>query len=323
MLPSERSRFSRTTIRFGVYLLAIGLLVASMWYAMQGQSVENYWILVRAELWLTAGLFASVVVSGVVLPGVQFWLVTRPFVTGRSLSLVTMEALVAAGSLLNYAPLKAGLFGRVAYLKHLHGVGYRAAILTHAVIVVVFVSSSLLTTLITIWRGSFDIVWWLTSLIGLGVLAGITAPILRAAIPSSMNMDPRLCGSLSSLVTYLVPCFAAQLLTLFFTAIRWWLVFRILDRPIGLADAWLAAVIHVVAVMAGPANGIGLREWLIGIGGTLGGLSSDPEMNLQISISAALVDRAVEAIVLIVLGLLGLAFLRHVQRRFTNTRADG
>ncbi len=317
MLTDKRSQYARATMRFAGYLLAIGLLVASIWYALQGQRIEDWWVLLAADPWLTLGFFVTVIVSAVIVPGIGFWLVTRPFVSGNPLSLTSMQAIVAASGLLNYTPFKAGLIGRVAYLKQIHGVSLRAAILTHAVIAVVFVSSSLLTALITVWRGNIDIVWWVTSVTGLGVLTVVIAPILRAAISSDSEAGSNLHSSVGAVIWYLLPCFAVQLLGLYCTALRWWLVFQVLDRPIALADAWMAAIIHMIAVMAGPANGLGLREWLIGIGGQFGGLHAGLELDLRVSMSAALIDRAAEAAVLSVLGLLGLAFLRYRHQRLT------
>jgi len=322
MLKGNGSRLARTIAQFVGYLLAIGLLVASIWYAMRGQRIEDWWILLRADPWVTVAFFVTVIASGVLAPGIMFWFATRPFVTGRPLSLLNMQALIAAGALLNYTPFKAGLIGRVAYLKHFHGVGYRAAVFTHAVILIVFLSSSLLTVVVTVWRGSIDAVWCLTSLAGILILAGLTAPLLRLLMPSEIAVNPRLHSSVGALIAYLIPCFMAQILGLFVTALRWWLIFRILERPIALADAWMAAVVHMVSLTAGPANGIGLREWLIGISGKLGGLSSGLEIDLRVSMSAALIDRAVEAAVLVVLGLLGLAVLRLVYRGSGSGDAD-
>jgi hypothetical protein len=153
-------------------------------------------------------------------------------------------------------------------------------------------------------------------------MAGIAAPILRILIPAEMPVVSQLHNSFTSSFIYLASCFAIQLVGLYFTAVRWWLVFQIMEQPISLANAWMAGIIHMVAIMAGPANGIGLREWLIGVGGQLGGIGSSLEMDMRVSMSAALVDRAVEAIVLIVLGLLGLAFLRYVARRSTTSPND-
>ena len=97
---------------------------------------------------------------------------------------------------------------------------------------------------------------------------------------------------------------------LFAVAVRWWIVFRMLDRPISLIDAWLAAITHMVSIMLGPANGLGLREWLIGIAGQQGWLSAALHSDIGLGLTAALVDRAVEAVVLIVCGVCGLWFLR-------------
>lgn len=322
METDKRPWYSRAPVQVAGYLLAIGLLVASLWYALQEQRAEDWLILLAADPWVTTGFVIVVAFSAVIVPGILFWLVTRPFASVRTLNLTSMQALAAAGGLLNYTPFKAGLIGRITYLKHIHGVGYRAAIFTHAVIAFIFGVSCVLTILITVWRGSIDWVWWVTSLTALLVVAVISAPILRIVIPSEMAVDSRLHSSFGAAVAYLVPCFMAQLLGLYCSAVRWWLVFHILDRPIALADAWMAAIIHMVAIMAGPANGIGLREWLIGIGGQLGGVRSGLEMDLRVSMSAALVDRAVEAVVLVVLGLAGLAFLRHMYRRFADSPAN-
>jgi hypothetical protein len=113
---------------------------------------------------------------------------------------------------------------------------------------------------------------------------------------------------------YLMICLLAQVAALFAAALRWWLVFRILEHPISLADAWLAAIVHMLSVMLGPANGLGLREWLIGIGGQQGWLSDALGSDIGVGLTAALVDRAAEAVVLIVCGLLGLWFLRRANR---------
>ena len=322
MLTDNRSRHARAVMKIVGYTLAIGLLVASIWYALQGQRLSDWWAMLRDDPWLTAGLFATVAVSSIVIPGMQFWLVTRPFVTGRPLSLAGMQALTAGGCLLNYTPFKAGMIGRVTYLKHFHGVGLRAAVFTNVLIGIIFVASSILTIAITIWRGEFDLAWWATTLGGIGILTGIAAKILQAVLPAAMPVEPRLRNSTGAAVAYLAPCFAFQLLGLYVTAIRWWLVFHILGRPIALADAWLAAIVHMVTIAAGPANGIGLREWLIGIGGQLGGINAGLNMDLRMSMSAALIDRAIEAVVLILLGVLGLAFLRYMTRDTTINRTD-
>ena len=110
---------------------------------------------------------------------------------------------------------------------------------------------------------------------------------------------------------FLALCFAIQILALIATTVRWWLVFLIMERPMSLADSWLAALVHMVTVMGGPANGLGFREWVIGFAVQRGFFGAQSQLDLSVGVAASLVDRAVEAVVLIVLGLLGLILLRR------------
>jgi hypothetical protein len=138
-------------------------------------------------------------------------------------------------------------------------------------------------------------------------------PLLRIALPGSIPVDSRMRNSHAWVIQYLSVCLLAQLAALVATAMRWWLVFRILDRPISIADAWLAAIVHMVSIWIAPANGLGLREWLIGILGQQGWLSDAVHSDIGMGLTAALFDRSVEAAVLIVAGLLGLWFLRRAR----------
>jgi hypothetical protein len=228
-----------------------------------------------------------------------------------------MQALIAVSGLFNYTPVKAGLVGRIGYLRHYHGVGYRAALLTHIIVGAVFAATCGVTILVILVHTRVDLWWAAASVAALAIVALVAAPVLRILIPAEMPVGFRLRDSSTAAAGYLFGCLLLQATALLAVALRWWLVFRILKEPISLADAWLAAIVHMFAVLVGPANGLGLREWLIGIGGQVGWLSGSVQMDLGVGVTAALVDRAVEAMVLVVAGLLGLWFLSR------RTRAPG
>ena len=306
---------SRKYLQSAAYMLAIGLLCASIWYAVEDQRAEDWRALLDADPRLIIALFAAVFLSAVLIPGLQFWLVTRPFVSTTPVTVPVMQSLLAASSLLNYTPVKAGLVGRVAYLRQYHGVGFRAAVLTHMLIGAMFVATAAVILLATAWQNISDVWWWIISATGLFLAILLAMPLLRLALPRNMPVDSRMRNSRAWVIEYLSACMLAQLAALVAAALRWWLVFRMLDRPISMADAWLAAIVHMVSVMLGPANGLGLREWLIGIIGQQGWLSDAVDANVGVGLTAALVDRTVEATVLIVAGLLGLWFLRRLRRR--------
>jgi len=314
-LNPNQLRPSRKILQGTAYALALALLAASIWYAVQDQRAEDWRALLEAEPGMLLALFAAVILSAVVIPGLQFWLVTRPFVSTKPLGIGIMQAVLAASSLLNYTPVKAGLIGRVGYLRQYHGVGFRAAVVTHLLIGVMFVAAVAVVLLATAWRDIFGASWWTIVALGLAAFALLVALLLRASLPSSLPVDSQLRHSLYWTGRYVFVCLLVQLAALFAVALRWWLVFRMLGRPISAADAWLAAIVHMLSVMLGPANGLGLREWLIGIAGQQGWLSDTLGSDIGVGLTAALTDRAVEAVVLIICGLIGLWFLRRAISR--------
>ena len=312
---ADPSKGSRNILQGIAYALALGLLIASIWYAVQNQRAEDWQALLDAEPGMLLALFAAVMVSAVLIPGFQFWLVTRPFVSTAPLNFSTMQALIAASSLLNYTPIKAGLIGRVGYLRQYHGVGLRAAVLSHMLIGLVFAAAAGVILLATAWRGDLDAWWWVLLATGLIFAALLGAPVLRVLLPRSMPVDSRLRDSVGWARKYLFTCLLAQVAALFAAALRWWIVFRMLGRPLSMADACMAAIVHMLSITLGPANGLGLREWLIAIAGQQGWLSDALRSDIGVGLTAALVDRAAEAVVLIVCGLLSLLFLRRVIRK--------
>ena len=313
-LSPDRPNRSRAILQGLAYALALGLLATSIWYAIEDQRSEDWQALLDAEPMILLALVVTVIVSAVLIPGLQFWLVTRPFVSTTPLSIPVMQALLAASSLLNYTPVKAGLIGRVGYLRQYHGVGFRAAVLTHILIGAMFVATATIILLATALRSAYDAGWWSILVAGLILAAVLAAPVWRLSIPHSMPVDSRMRDSIGWVARYLFVCLVAQVAALFAAALRWWLVFRMLDRPISIADAWLAAIVHMVSIMLGPANGLGLREWLIGIVGQQGWLGDALPADIGVGLTAALVDRTIEAAVLIVAGSLALWFLRREPR---------
>jgi hypothetical protein len=287
------------------------LLGASIWYAVSQPGSTNWPALAEVDPWLIAGLAFTVFLSTIFFPGLLFWLVTRPFVTTRQLDLFTMQGLIAGSALLNYTPVKAGLIGRVAYLKHFHGVGLRAAIVTHAMVVSIFLVTCTVAFFLTAWRPEFGLLWGVSIFGSFSVLTIVGAPLLGLLIPANVAADPRIRDSRFAQMIFLALCFAMQILALVATTVRWWLVFLIMDKPMSLADSWLAALVHMVTVMGGPANGLGFREWVIGFAVQRGFFGMQTDLDLGAGVAASLVDRGVEVVVLVPLGLLGLILLRR------------
>jgi len=299
---SLAARPRRRWARWVGYGLAIALLIASIWFAVRE---GDFAPLLRAPSGWVVLLLVATALSAVGFNGLVFWLVNRPFTDpARPLRLHEMQGLLAASALLNYTPIKAGLVGRVAYLKRRHGIGYGAQVLIHAMIAGAMLASYFCVLGATLWRPRLDGLWWAATAAGVVGFALVGAVVVHWVLPRHRR-DAGEAGrrhSFAWTAAHLAGWIAVSLVNVFVTAGRWWVVGRIMDERIAPDAALLMSVTHNLSAVL-PANGLGMREWLIGV--LFGGAA--PGNFVAIS----LIDRAAEAIVLIALGLLSIWWLRR------------
>ena len=310
---SGRSWRSSPAVRWGGFVVALGLLAASIYYAVAGGQGADFSQLWRARPHNFALLLAAVALSNVFVIGVLFWLVNRPFADPeRPVGFWIMQGLIAASGLLNYTPFKAGLIGRVAYLKLRHGIGYRESVLIHLILAGLILAVTAAAAGVTIWRGGFDLLWWLGIALGVALIGHLGAVGLHQAIPRRLGDwvgRQQLGASTPRTARHMTLWAAISMGNLLIIAFRWWVVFRIFGHAVGPADAMFMAVVHTLSAAFGPANGLGLREWLIGLGAGAGFFGGDVEGGLQLGLAASVIDRAAEAIVLIPSGSAALPML--------------
>jgi hypothetical protein len=96
--------------------LGVGLLVWCIWIAVRGAAGEgegpSAWELIgQANPWWVVGLAACTAIN-LTVNGAIFWTVIRPLQTVRLRHMVFLNFVT---SVLNYAPIRAGLIARVAY----------------------------------------------------------------------------------------------------------------------------------------------------------------------------------------------------------------
>jgi len=215
-----------------------------------------------------------------------------------------MFGLVASSGLLNYTPIKAGMFGRIAYLKHRHGVTYRASVLIHIMIAGALFSALAICGAVTVWRGAFDLGWVAASAAGLVGCSLVGAAIVRHMLPKRHGVDAEQVRvhSFSWTAAHLALWILLAMGTIFMIAVRWWIVCNMMNRPITPERAAVMAVLHTFSNIL-PANGLGQREWLMGL---LFGGEAPADL-----VAISLVDRAAEAAVLTVVGIITLAWLHR------------
>ena len=238
-------------------------------------------------LLLVLSMLASIVVTGL-----QFQLLL-----GRhGIPAMEMQGLIAGSALLNFLPLKAGLFGRIAYHQVVHGIHpmetAKAMILARG--------GGLLAIAITaislFFRDLFEGPLWAWALV-------------PAAIPGWFIMlrATRTAG----LVVVL------KYVDLLLMAVRYRLAFSLMAEPISFDICMALAAIGMLAgAVPFLTGGLGLREWLVG---WLASMLVALPAALELGLLADLVNRATELVVLLPVGGLAILWLRP---RLTRSIAD-
>jgi hypothetical protein len=214
--------------------------------------------------------------------------------------ILEMQALIATATLMNYVPLRPGLFGRVAYQKLYHDIAWTdsAKAVIHAMIVGAAIACYFMAATLAHWRFGADLL--LLALAPIPTLASIAMLRPRTAV-----------WLWAAVIRY------AEFLAI---AVRYWAAFALIGAPIEARGALAFACISVIASMIPLAgNGLGLREWAVGL---LAPLLTSYQMEL--GITADLINRAGEMLVAIAVGAAGAAWLMRVRFRRTSppTRSD-
>lgn len=232
---------------------------------------------------LLAGVAANVVLTALCLR----ILIAR---FGR-VGALEMQALVATATLLNYLPLRPGLLGRVAWHRARNGIAATATVRTliEATLISAAIAGAMAAALL-LWRYA-----------GIALWAGVALPgVLLVAAAAAVPAWRRL--SLAGIVRY------AEVLV---WALRYHAAFALIGSPIDAGTALALACVGMVAMLVPlVGNGLGVREWAVGLAASrlAGGV-------LELGLTADLVNRAAELVVVSVLGLLGAGWLARARSR--------
>jgi len=218
------------------------------------------------------------VAAGLFLSGLLFSLLTRRF---ARVPFGEMQALVTASGLLNYLPLKPGFVGRVAYLRAQHGV--RVAAIRMIVEALALTATSVVASTLA-----------LLALRAAGLDGGWS--LLVCVLPALLALQPRGRTMLLAL--------AIRQAEFSLWIARYWIVFRLVGAPIGLDTAVVLAAISVISsLIPFISNGLGVREWAVGL---LTPLITGDAVGASQAIVAELAHRTLEIAVVAPVGLVGL-----------------
>jgi len=272
-----------------VLLIAAGAVIARH----QGTFVGAVRAAAGSPLWLIC-LCLLLPLMNWISVSMSFWVMTRrygPVGPGE------MSALIGGAWLLNYLPLRPGLIGRLAYHRSVNEIP-----LKHSVLVIAINSAStgvcalvMITIAILLPGGSRWPVWAAALAappLAMGLVAAGLAPRGGHAWRYWANMVLRYIDLLAWVARYAA-------------------VFALIGRPISLPLAVAAATASQLAMLVPiVGNGLGLREWAIGL--TIGaapaaarilGAGEISTADTPSALTADLINRAAELAVAIPVGL--------------------
>lgn len=250
------------------------------------------WLLVSQSLWIVTAR------HGPVAPREMLWL-------------------VAGAWLLNYLPMRPGMVGRIAYHRAVNGIPVKT-------------SMGLLVISMGLTGGSIVLLAVLGFILReathtateVGVIAGAGAVIGLAGLAFRLTKGPwRLAGAL--LLRYL---------DMLVWVARYWIMFSLVGQSLSFEQACLVAAISQAATAIPLAgNGLGLREWAVALfaaslpawfaagGGGAAPDAADPAQTASdaatIALAADLINRGVELLIAVPVGLTGLSIVTRTLRR--------
>lgn len=306
-------RGARATLWLGALLL----LALAVWAVTRsGAGVSSVMPALRgAPAWKFA-LLLGLITGTLPVTSWTLWVLTRRY---GALGLGENTALITSAWLLNFAPVAPGLFGRLAYLKLVNGirVNHSARVILWARLLGVLASGGMAL--------------WLALLTSLGqrgeeplfaVLA--SAPIVpiwllaRYARHKRPQPDPE--------VWRIIGALGARVVELHLWGARYWAAFSILGQPLAWGGALaLACIANLAASIPLAPNGLGLREWAVGLVTPLlpTALAYAAGVSTPGALSAELVHRAAEVLVAVPLGLIATAWVGVRVRRAASSLQAG
>lgn len=276
MVP-ERRRVIRA-IAFALALVLFAAAVVAI--ARSAPTIDQVRRAVTApDPWLVAAAVVALLASVTACGGI-FHALLAPF--GR-IGRLEMVQLIATSSVLNYLPLRPGLVGRIAHQDLVNGISVRrsAVSVVEAGVVcgvsILWLAGSLGAGA---WTGAAWVGWSLAALPSLGWCAR------RTQQPTTPQ---RLLNAL-----------AWRQVDLLAWGVRYWAVFGLLGVQLSPGECARAVCVGSAAnLVPFVGNGLGIREWAIGLAGERMAL-----WTTDVGLAAELLNRALDLVVALPLGVL-------------------
>jgi hypothetical protein len=220
------------------------------------------------------------------------------------LGVMEMQAVIASSTLLNYAPLRPGLASRAAYHHVVNGIPLMATMLT-------VVQSMALALIGIAWL--VGAAWLLRATGGIG---GPQVAIGFIALAPAVGVAGLMAAPAGSWRRAIAVAWLWRCVDMSAWVVRYHAAFAITGISLSLSDAAVAAAGAGAAnLVPFVGNGLGVREWLVGIMG-----SSMHLWTMDAGLAADIVNRAGDLLVCVPLGLVALPFVAARLRAATRAQ---
>jgi len=258
----------------------------------------------KHQPWVLVALVILLPAANWLLVALSFWVLMRRH--GR-LGAWEMCALIANAWLLNYLPLRPGMVSRLTWHKVVNGISVKHSAGAIAILAGTTGGCAALLLLIAVALGprAHWALW--TGALGLPLaIAGVSA---------------RLSGE-GTLARAMGICFILRFADMLVWSVRYAVSFELVGTPVGLSGAIALGGVSQVAMMVPiSGNGLGLREWLIGLtGSVLPAALVTAQLDETTGLAADLVNRAAELLIALPAGLLSGVWLAGEFRRWRHGR---
>ncbi len=234
-----------------------------------------------------------------------FWVLTvRYGAVGKG----EMLALILAAGVLNFLPMWPGMVGRLAYHKKVNGIAVResARVIIWANVVSLVGAVVLAGALVPIALLGDASLWVVHGTTG-GLLGGM---VLLAAFARGKRPEPE------PEVWRMLAALSIRYAELFVWTGRYMICFGLVGSEISWAGALALAAVTRLAVMIPIApNGVGVREWSVGlIGPMLPVAMTGSVIDIPTALAADVVNRAVEVLIAVPSGVVSAGWLAKRMR---------
>ena len=293
---SAKNTARKIILQITGFALGVALIAWCVWGA--AKDPEGWQRLREASSTSLIGLLLCSLAS-IMISGLTFWIAARPV---QTLGVQDQQWINALASMLNYAPVRIGMFVRAAYaikVDHLRAVELVAWFASVAFTFVVALLAITAGTLAWIQFGAWT---FFPTLIIIAMLGGFSGRWC-----ATLSMVQKRAQGLERLITNptaLWGSIALHILDLFFATGRVLLAIQILGLPLNLAQTCLISMASFAASL-NPLGRLGFREAAVAL--TAGALSIGGLAGIENKFQTlAVIESAGEALVAIPVGMLAL-----------------